>query len=145
MFARMRGMKVSAKSSGQVELERIGRKGVRGELDVGVLASVDVDQVAALVWHYHDDDIVGLAVSVELEFGGLSWSGRGEFTHFRVDKKHMGSPQQPTAEQYVELTEASELVMLESPMSLEVKNRKVAGAFNLPRQSVSLLLLHRSA
>lgn len=154
MFAAMSGTRVHATSSGQVPLEKIVREGVRGEPDVGVLAAVDEDQIAAFVWHYHDDDVAGPVASIKLQLSGLSWSGTGKVVHYRVDEKHsnafekwkvLGSPQQPTEEQYVELTDAARLATLESPTSVQVQNGNVALNFDLPRQGVSLLLLNRSA
>jgi xylan 1,4-beta-xylosidase len=153
MFARMTGTRVKAQSSGQVQLEKIMAGGVRDEPDVGILASVNEGRVAALVWHYHDDDVAGPVASVKLELRGLSWSGNAELIHFRVDEnysnsfekwKAMGSPQQPTAKQYAELTEASKLAMLESPRPLIVKDGGSIITFDLPRQGVSLLLLQKS-
>jgi xylan 1,4-beta-xylosidase len=152
MFARMTGTRVEAQSSGQVPLEKAIAEGVREEPDVGVLASVDRDQLAALIWHYHDDDLPGPVASVELELGGLSWSGKGKLTHYRVDRQHsnafekwktLGLPQTPTAEQYAELVTASKLRTLEPPKPVVVQDGSTTVAFNLPRQGVSLLLLEK--
>jgi hypothetical protein len=44
----MTGTRVDARSSEQVPLEKIIAHGVRGEPDVGVLASVEGDRLAAL-------------------------------------------------------------------------------------------------
>ena len=153
MFARMNGTRVQAQSSAQVQLETVVEEGVRGEPDVGVLATVDGDQVAAFVWHYHDDDIAGPVAKVELKLDGLSWSGEGQLTHYRVDDKHsnsfekwkaLGSPQKPTAEQYAEITAASKLATVESPRSVMVEGKNVTVAFDLPRQGVSLVILRKS-
>jgi xylan 1,4-beta-xylosidase len=125
---------------------------VRDEPDVGVLASVEGDRLAAFVWHYHDDDVPGPVASVELEVSGLSWSGKGALTHYRVDGKYsnafekwktLGSPQKPTSEQYVELVAASKLTTLEPPKSVVVTDKSTTAAFDLPRQGVSLLLLEK--
>jgi xylan 1,4-beta-xylosidase len=152
MFARMTGARVEARSSDQVPLEKVIADGVRGEPDVGVLASVEEDRLAAFVWHYHDDDVPGPVASVELELGGLSWSGEGKLTHYRVDQNHsnafekwktLGSPQKPTPEQYAELITASKLTTLEPPKSVVVKDKSMMVVFNLPRQGVSLLILEK--
>ncbi|NWF85233.1 MAG: beta-xylosidase, partial [Bryobacteraceae bacterium] len=61
--------------------------------------------------------------------------------HYRIDKDHsnsfeawkrMGSPQQPTPEQYAELERAGKLAELRAQPSL---------SFRLPRQGVSLIEL----
>ena len=152
MFARMTGTRIHARSSGQVPLEKAIADGVRGEPDVGVLASVEGGRLAAFVWHYHDDDVPGPVANVELKLGGLMWSGKGDLTHYRVDGKHsnafekwktLGSPQKPTSEQYAELTAASRLTILEPSKSVVVKDGSTTVAFDLPRQGVSLLLLKK--
>ena len=152
MFARMTGTRVEAQSSDQAPLEKVIVNGVRGEPDVGVLASVEEDRLAASVWHYHDDNVPGPVASVELEVCGLSWSGEGKLTHYRVDRNHsnafekwktLGSPQKPTLEQYAELITASKLTTLEPPKSVVVKDKSMIVFFNLRRQGASLLLLEK--
>ena len=53
----------------------------------------------------------------------------------------MGSPQEPTAEQYKELEEAGKLMMLHKPVRIKMKEGELTMKFNLPRQGVSLLRL----
>jgi xylan 1,4-beta-xylosidase len=70
--------------------------------------------------------------------------------HYRIDDAHsnaytvwqkMGSPQNPTAQQYTELQAAGQLQLLTSPVWLDVKNGGVTITTELPRQSISLLHL----
>ena len=152
MFACMQGIRVHAQSSCQVPLEEVMESGIRGKPDVGILASVEDDRLAALVWHYHDDDVPGPTASVELELRGMPWNGNRKLTHYRVDQQYsnafekwktMGSPQPPTEEQYAELTTASKLSVLEAPRPLTIKDGSTAVTFDLPRQGVSLLLVER--
>ena len=72
--------------------------------------------------------------------------------HFRVDSEHsnayeawkkMGSPQQPTPEQYAQLERAGQLQNLESPRWVTPKEGRVEVEFPLPRHAVSLLRLTR--
>jgi xylan 1,4-beta-xylosidase len=153
MFAQMAGTRVQAHSSEQVPLDKVMSEGVRGKPDVGVLASIDEDQIAAFVWHYHDDDVAGPTARVELEFSGMPWNGDGNLTHYRVDEKYsnafekwkaIGSPQQPTDEQYAVLTAASKLATLEAPRPVIIKDSATRVIFELPRQGVSLLLVQKS-
>ena len=51
----------------------------------------------------------------------------------------MGSPQNPTAEQYAQLEKAGRLAALE-PKTVQVENGRMSVAFELPRQAVSLLV-----
>jgi xylan 1,4-beta-xylosidase len=153
MFSQMKGDRVQAESSGQAPLEKVIAEGVRGSPDVGVFASSEEGKVAVLVWHYHDDDIPGPIANVNLEIEGLSWNGKGQVVHYRIDEKHsnsfekwktLGSPQQPTAEQYAELTAASRLTTLGQPGVVDVQNGNAAIAFELPRQGVSLVVVQKS-
>jgi hypothetical protein len=73
MFAKMRGRRLAVKSSHGYTLDEImghGRR-ERSESDVHALASLDGNKLAALVWHYHADDVPGAPAAVELTFVGL--------------------------------------------------------------------------
>ncbi len=73
---------------------------------------------------------------------------RVEVRHYRIDREHsnaytvwkeMGSPQDPTPQQYASLESAGHLQLLESPRWLSVEAGKVELSFALPRQGVSLV------
>jgi len=148
MFARMQGRRVAASSSRQLQLDDILANGVRGDADVGVMASRSADQVAVLVWHYHDDDLPGPEAQVELTVRGLP----GNFTHvehFRIDEDHsnayaawrrMGSPIAPDKPGWDSLRAAGQLAALQDASTIAVNQRQVGLRFALPRQGVSLLL-----
>jgi xylan 1,4-beta-xylosidase len=52
----------------------------------------------------------------------------------------MGSPQNPTPDQYTELEKASELQPLEAGRQVTIgRDGRVAAAFDLPRKSVSFI------
>jgi xylan 1,4-beta-xylosidase len=70
--------------------------------------------------------------------------------HFRVDDDHsnsyetwkkMGSPQQPTPEQYAQLEAAGNLHLLESPRWETAGDGRIHMAFPLPLHGVSLIRL----
>ena len=116
---------------------------------MSALAARDAKSVTVLVWNYHDDDLPAAAAAVELTIEALP-NGRPTMTHYRVDKelsnsyeawKKMGSPQQPTAQQYAELEKAGQLHTLGNPTRLQVSNGRVVIPFTLPRQGVSLIKL----
>jgi xylan 1,4-beta-xylosidase len=102
-----------------------------------------------MVWNYHDDDQPAPSAPVRLAVSGLpEAAGRVLVEHFRIDEGHsnaytlwqqMGSPQQPTAEQYEKLEAAGQLQLLGSPEWLPVKDGNLELSFLLPRQAVSLL------
>ena len=153
MFALMSGRRLEAQSSAQIPLENVIRNGVRGDPDVGVLASMDGDKLSILVWHYHDDDVCGPSASISTVLEGLAWKDYDKYTlnHFRVDEKYsnsftkwksIGSPQNPTEEQYAALRAAGQLAMLDkTKTTVETKDGKMTLLFDLPHQGVSLLII----
>jgi xylan 1,4-beta-xylosidase len=99
------------------------------------------------VWHYHDDDVPGPDAAVALKLEGVNFA-KANVQHFRIDQEHsnaftawkkMGSPQNPTAEQYTQLEKAGQLAALES-RTADAENGRMNVAFTLPRQAVSLLV-----
>lgn len=147
MFARLGAERIQASSSAQVPLESVLSDGVRGDTDVGVLATRDASgRVALLLWHYHDDDLPGADAAIALTVKGVNKNSKA--TLWRVDGaransfaawKAMGSPQSPNATQYVELEKASALV----PESIAVDVKRGVASFDisLVRQGVALLVI----
>ncbi len=147
LFAQLGADKVPATSSAQLALDAVIADGVRGDADVGVLATRDADgRVAVLLWHYHDDDVAGADALISLVVKGAKKNSAA--TLWRVDGSHansfaawkaMGSPQSPNAEQYEQLEKASELA------AEPVKSTRKRGAahfdITLARQGVALLVL----
>ncbi len=150
MFSKMGGQRLTVESDHAVALDAIVRGGVRGKADVAALASLDKDRLCLLVWHYHDDDVAGPPANVELALSNLQ-ANSARVEHFRIDEDHsnafaawkrMGSPQQPTPEQYSQLERAGQLATLAEPATARVENGKATLRIELPRQGVSLLVLH---
>jgi len=148
MFAKMPGTRVAAESDGMASLDAILRSGVRDKPDVGVLASRGDGKLAILLWHYHDDDVPGPAADVTVTVTGLPASVK--VTPFRIDAettnpfaawKKMGSPKEPTREQYAVLEKAGRL----GPAGEAETATGLAGTarlpVSLPRQAVVLLVL----
>src|SRR5262245_41879747 len=151
MFARMGGKRLSVESDAAVPLDAILKAGVRDRPDVSALASLDEKKLCVLIWHYHDDDVPGPDAAVEVALSGLP-RNRGEvrLEHFRVDETHsnaftawkaMGSPQKPTADQYVRLEKSGRLAALTELTSVRLEGGKATVRLALPRQAVSLLVL----
>ena len=152
MFSLMGTERLHATSSGEVALDAIASGGVRAAPDVGVLASRRQDEVAIMVWHYHDDDVAGPDAAVTIDAAGLAGAAaRASVTHYRIDDRHsnayaewlrMGSPVAPDPAQYAAMQRASELGVLEpSPAAVALSDGKATVSFTLPRQGVSLLVL----
>jgi xylan 1,4-beta-xylosidase len=153
MFSKMFGQRIAVESSAAVSLDAILKDGVRVQPDVSALASLAGKRVCVLLWHYHDDDVPGADAAVELNVNDLPFSdGPARLEHFRIDAAHsnafeawkiLGSPQEPTSEQYSQLEKAGRLALLEGPESVEMKGGQARISFALPRQAVSLLVIER--
>jgi xylan 1,4-beta-xylosidase len=151
MFSRMGTTRIVAETDHAVPLATMLSEGVRGEPDVSALATLELNKLCVLVWHYHDDDLPGPAAALEMSLRGLpAKSNAAKLRHFRVDKEHsnafaawerLGSPQNPTQEQYASLEKAGQLAECSEPASLPIKDQQAVVRFELPRQAVSLLEL----
>ena len=151
MFAKMGGERATVSSGAGLDAATIREHGVREAPDVSALATVASNKVAALVWHYHDDDLAGPGAAVELTIRGLPKNaGRATLSHYRIDGDHsnayeawkrIGSPPNPSREQYAELERAGQLAKLEPNRTVRIEGGQVIVRFTLPRQAVSLLLL----
>jgi xylan 1,4-beta-xylosidase len=151
MFARMSGDRLAVDSDGAVPLDAIVTRGVRGKPDVSALASLDDGKLSVLVWHYHDDDLPGPDAAVTLELANLPADAKSlKIRQFLIDREHsnaytvwqkMGSPQQPTAEQYAELEQSAQLAEIDAPSIDSADGSPDALQITLPRQGVTLLEL----
>jgi xylan 1,4-beta-xylosidase len=151
MFSKMSGERIEVSSDHAVPLDDMLSKGVREKPDVAAFASRDGARVAVMVWHYHDDDVVGPDAAVALRVAGIQASATNvRVAHYRIDQEHSnsyaewkrrGSPIAPDEKVYQALLSASELSELEPARDVAAANGAVDLKFNLPRQGVSLLLL----
>jgi xylan 1,4-beta-xylosidase len=104
-----------------------------------------------LVWHYHDDDLPGPDAQIELALDHLPLkNGAAKVTQYRVDGDHsnsytawqrMGSPAQPTPEQYAQLEKAGQLAEFPAPETIQTQDGHAAIHLNLPRQGLALLVI----
>ncbi|KAI0484230.1 glycoside hydrolase family 39 protein [Xylariaceae sp. FL0804] len=159
--------RLAAISTGQYPVEAVLAGSVRGLSDVGVLASVDDDdgggKVAVLVWNYHDDalpkpdahvvlDITGAFLGANSSSSSSTVKEEANLTHYRIDDGHsnayatwlaMGSPQDPTAQQYAALKASGMLQMLHPATTISLDRGCAQVEFDLPIHAVSLLLIER--
>ena len=147
MLGMMTGDRVAVDSTGAAALDAITGTGVKDRPDVNAMASADPRSVAVLVSNYHDSGKPGPAAPINLNITGLP-KGRLLVQHYRVDNensnayevwKHMGSPAQPTKEQYAQLEQAGQLHLLDSPRWISAENGGTRVSFDLPRHGVSLI------
>jgi len=151
MFSRMSGNRLAVSSDAGIELTAILKDGVRAKPDISAVAVMESNQVCVLIWHYHDDDLPGPSAEISLNLEGLSFSNQvPEVSHFRIDDEYsnafaawrkMGSPPNPTPEQYRRLEAAGQLARMEGTQPVSVKSETTHLAFKLPRQCVSLITL----
>ena len=151
MAGLMSGQRVTTSSTGQVPLDDILSAGVRGTPDVDAFATKSDHEAAVMLWNYHDDDIPSTGASAQVTISGIPAGVKKVLLqHYRIDDTHsnsytawkkIGSPQNPTSEQYAQLRAAGQLELLGSPKWLDVSDGKVTIATTLPRQATSLIHL----
>lgn len=151
MLGLMRGERLKTENSSRIPLETILTDGVRGSADVDALAVRREREVSVLAWNYHDDDLPALldTAKVAVTIVGLPNAARRVLLHrYSIDETHsnswtawkkMGSPQQPSPEQYAVLEAAGGLDQFDSPRWLPVQDGALKLDLTLTRQSVSLL------
>jgi xylan 1,4-beta-xylosidase len=148
LFARMQGRLVPATSSAQVSLDAMLEAGVRAAPDVGVMATRTAEQLAVLVWHYHDDDVPGPDADVHLSIDGLPRAFT-QVAQFRIDADHanayaawqrMGSPIAPDQAGWDALRAAAQLTAVQDSSHIQITRKSARGNFILPRQAVTLLV-----
>jgi len=152
MFSKMGSQHIAATSDHQIPLDEMLAKGVREAADVGVVATIDGNTIAVLLWHYHDDDVSGPEANIRLNLRGLprAFAREMKLTHYRIDRDHsnsyaawlaMGSPIAPSNLQREVLLKAAQLTPLGgAAQRVSVRNKRAQLDFQLPRQGVSLLL-----
>jgi xylan 1,4-beta-xylosidase len=153
MMAMLKGRPIAARASGALPLRDVVESGVRGAPDVNALATREGDEVAILIWNYHDDDVAAPDARIALSLSGLP-GGACECARFLMDASHanayaawreMGSPRRPTDAQYATLEAASRLAEVEPPTRRECAGGRLEFAFDLSRQGVTLLRLRSVA
>jgi len=149
MAGLMSGDRVEAKSSGAVTLDTILANSVRQDPDIDALATSAPGKAAVLLWNYQDEDAPSPGSAIAVSMRGIPASvHRVLLQHYRIDDDHsnaytvwkeMGSPQDPTAEQYAKLQAAGQLELLDSPQWITPTDGEIKVNMQLPRQGLSLL------
>lgn len=121
------------------------------ETEIKALAARSDRELSVMTWHFRSEDIPADSREVILHIDGLpSGATRVLLTHYRIDDNHsnaytrwreLGSPPQPTPEQYAALKRGGQLQTLESPRWITVSGGRADIQFVLPPQSVSLVQL----
>jgi xylan 1,4-beta-xylosidase len=151
MLGMMTGSRLTIDNPAASTLDVLLAGGVKGNPDIAAMASADDRSVSVLVSNYHDSGKPGPDAPIHLTIAGLP-AGSLLLEHFRVDLLHsnsyevwkkLGSPQNPTPEQYAELERSAQLQTLESPRWVTPQDGRVQVEFTLPRHGISLLRLAR--
>ena len=152
MFGKMHGHRVEVAGDLAYDFITVRDSSVRGdEPDINAMAVATDTAISVLVWNYHDLNIPSPAVPVVIEIGNIDFRDVTLY-HYRVDLNHsnsyetwkaMGSPTEPTEEQYRELEEAGKLQMCSDPVSLRVRNERLSVPLDLPGQAVSLFVIRK--
>jgi xylan 1,4-beta-xylosidase len=150
MFGMMAGTRVEAISDGGITWENVIGKGVRGERpDIGSIASVKENEAAVMIWNYHDDDKPAPGSEVEVVLKGIP-AKKVKIIKYLIDRDHsnsyevwksMGSPQNPTSEQYTILEKAGQLQSSGLPEEKKVRKGSLVLKTVLSGQGVELLLV----
>ena len=93
---------------------------MREKPDIDALATRGDREIAVMMWNYHDDDVAGARIAPwTLTICGIPATAKRVLVrHYRIDQEHsnaytawkqMGSPQNPTPEQYAQLEAAGQL------------------------------------
>ena len=151
LFARLAPQRVAVDAPGMLPVEAIIADSVRGDPDLGVVASVDGRRarLTILLWNYHD--VAGgheEQSNVELHLTGVPPSNPGaHLLEYTIDHHsgnaytawlEMGSPQPPNGEQIVALQSAAEM-RVERREFATGRNGTARLSVFLPRQSVKLI------
>jgi xylan 1,4-beta-xylosidase len=144
MFGMMTGKRVAVTSDQMYPLFSIRDSGVRKETtDIGAIAAKSDHAATALIWNYHDDDTTSQPATVVLQCRGLTGK-QVTIQQYRIDANHsnsyevwkkMGSPQQPTAEQIVQLEKSGQLEQTGAEKET-IKNGFLQLNMQLPRQGI---------
>jgi xylan 1,4-beta-xylosidase len=119
--------------------------------EINALAARSARELSVMVWNFRNEDVPVDAQAVTLHIDGLPLTEtRTLLTHYRIDQTHsnaytawreMGSPQEPTPEQYSALRAAGQLQMLDSPHWIDVSRGKADIQVILPPEAVSLVAI----
>lgn len=148
MLGLMTGVRVKVDSTGALAAASIVNSGVPGPPDIDAFAAKSDRDLTVLIWNYRDQEGVSPPAEIQLNVSGMpADAARVRVRHSRIDEQHsnsytlwkqMGSPQQPTEQQYVDLESAGHLHTLGGVLWM---NRKSAESlrFSLPSEALSLI------
>jgi xylan 1,4-beta-xylosidase len=149
MLGMMQGNRVTTESTSKQNYITVRDSSVRGpEPDVNALATKSNNSAEVMVWNYHDKNDLNVApTDVSIIIKGLPQQ-RVLLTQYIIDQEHsnsfttwkkMGSPKEPTAEEYKTLEAAGQLEEISSPKYITPVDGEVTINLDLQRQAITLL------
>ena len=153
LFARLERRRVAVDAPSMIPVDDIIAGGVRGEPDLGAVATMDEagSRLTVLLWNYHD--VAGGHEDhrvVRLRLAGLPDNGReARAVEYSIDEQSgnaytawlaMGSPQSPTTGQIAKLHSASRMRATSRALTWNAA-READVRLVMPRQSVKLIEL----
>ena len=149
MLGMMEGNRVTTASTSKQNYLTIRDSSVRGkEPDVNALATKSKNAVNIMVWNYHDKNDVNVPpTTVSVIVKGLP-QRRLLLTQYIIDQEHsnaytawkkMGSPQEPTADEYKTLEAAGQLHEISTAKFITPVKGEAKINFDLERQGITLL------
>ena len=149
MFGQMKGSFIPVSASRHIDVEDMMLNSVRDDEDVNALATASESSIAVMVWNYHDDDVISEPTDIEVIINKIG-KDKVYVQHYRIDEGHsnsysvwrsMGSPQNPTPEQYELLEKSGKLELLAPGYWTDVDDGSLKFSFPLSRQGISLIKL----
>jgi xylan 1,4-beta-xylosidase len=154
-FFRMAGMlggeRVAATSSGGIPAQSVVTAGVRERPEIDAMATRSGKTASVMLWNYQDDDVAEAGAPVHVTIRGVPVAARRVLVEeYRIDDHHsntfeawkeMGSPQEPSAEQFAKLKAAGQLEPVGSPRWIVAEDGQFTMDVELPVESVELLRL----
>ena len=149
MLGMMKGNRVATISTSKQNYITMRDSSVRGEEpDVNALATKSTNVANIMVWNYHDkNDINVPPTTVSVMVKGLPQQ-RLLLTQYIIDQEHsnaytiwekMGSPKEPTADEYKTLETAGQLQEISSAKYITPIKGEAKINFDLERQGITLL------
>ena len=148
MLGMLDGQMLLVTSSGARPVDEVLRESAGEMPDVDTIATRAERHIDVMLWNYHDDDVASPAAEIALAVDGVP-AGRVHVQRFLMDAQHsnaysawqrMGSPEQPTAQQFMELQQAAKLETVDRSDSVAHDGR-VELDLKLERQGVMLVRL----
>jgi xylan 1,4-beta-xylosidase len=148
MLGMLGGQMLPVTSGGARPVDEVLRESVRELPDVNAIATRGERHIDVMLWNYHDDDVASPAAEIALAVDGVP-ADKVHVQRFLMDAQHsnsyrawqrMGSPEQPTAKQFMELQRAGQLETVDAS-NVAIQDGHARLDLRLERQGVMLVRL----